>query len=121
MSPTSKERHVKARKGSDDESEAASSDESEDESSDSESNEEEWQSEHKSSTELEEEDTDFDTDEEVLSSTKWSQQQHALYVGCWDDFPHVIEFQLRSKHYTVCDQLLLTSFERRGVTRVGDR
>lgn len=109
MSASSKENKPvkKARKGREDgdndsengdnDSENASSDESE-ESSSSESEQEDWQPEdNSSSTELEEEDNDFDSDEEVLPPTEWSQQQHALYVGVWDDVPHVIQFQLRSK------------------------
>jgi hypothetical protein len=79
---------------------AGSPDESEDSSSAHDSEESEFKLEEENDGDEGQEDDDdsmvgsLDSNDEALAEET---QQYALYVGYWDDFLHIVDFQLRSK------------------------
>jgi hypothetical protein len=78
---------------------AGSEDEHEDESSAHESEGSEFNPEEENDGDKAQEDDDsmvgsLDSNDEALAEET---QQYALYVGYWDDFLHIVDFQLRSK------------------------
>ena len=78
---------------------AGSEDEHEDESSAHESDGSEFNPEEENDGDEAQEDDDsmvgsLDSNDEALAEET---QQYALYVGDWDDFLHIVDFQLRSK------------------------